>query len=212
MQCATTLIIDRPQINYVTLSTKGNGMDIRDFFFQLVLFFAGAAIGIIAAILPRNRLKWTGGILSACFVITSLIWLGYEFGVGKVNPPELVAAAPTPASPVTQIIACKLPNGEVISADSLARVIGGEAQYWTPRGENCVWGYWNKDVMVNFHHPGGNTILTYWYKFEEPRNSRGCWVVVPAKNSEWDGETRTIQCPEPGAEFNADGIGFHPIP
>lgn len=108
---------------------------------------------------------------------------------------------------------CRLPNGEMITAESLARQIGGDAEHWTERGgDKCVWGYWNPDVLFTFRHPGGNTMLTYWSGFAEPRNSRGCWVAVPEKGGDSDGTTRVVQCPEAGAEFEADGVGFHPYP
>ena len=140
-----------------------------------------------------------------------------DTAVSSTNTPILSSNVATPLATIitstpSSSILCVFPNGESISPESLARVIGGEAAYWTRRGPNCVWGYWNKDVNATFHHPGGNTILTYWSGFSEPRNSRGCWVAVPAKSADWDGNTRTVQCPEAGAEFEADGVGFHANP
>lgn len=129
-------------------------------------------------------------------------------------PPTATAVPPTntpvPPTPTERI--CRLPNGEAISAESLASQIGGDAAHWTYRGGNCIWGYWNKDVISMFRHPGGNTILTYWSGFAEPRNTRGCWVAVPEKGGDFDGTTRVVQCPDAGAEFDADGVGFHPYP
>lgn len=118
----------------------------------------------------------------------------------------------TPVPPASVAGACHLPNGEVISAEALAAQIGGDPAHWTYRGGNCVWGYWNKDVIATFRHPGGNSILTYWSGYAEPRNTGGCWVAVPERGGEHDGKTRVIQCPDAGAEFEADGVGFHPYP
>jgi hypothetical protein len=117
---------------------------------------------------------------------------------------------PDPPAPVAG--ACRLPNGNVISGDSLAAQIGGDPAHWTYRGGHCVWGYWNKEVITTFRHPGGNTILTYWSGYAEPRNTGGCWVAVPEPSGEHDGKTRVVQCPDAGAEFEADGVGFHPYP
>ena len=118
----------------------------------------------------------------------------------------------TPVPPTATQRICRLPNGEAISAESLAAQIGGDATHWTYRGGNCVWGYWNKEVQSTFRHPGGNTILTYWSGYAEPRNAGGCWVTVPEPGGEHDGKTRVVQCPDAGAEFEADGVGFHPYP
>lgn len=131
-----------------------------------------------------------------------------------ITPPTVTPGPPTstPIPPTPTASACRLPNGEAISPESLAAQIGGEPAHWTYRGGNCVWGYWNKDVIVTFRHPGGNTILTYWNGYAEPRNSGGCWVTVPERGGEHDGKTRVVQCPDAGAEFEADGVGFHPYP
>lgn len=100
-----------------------------------------------------------------------------------------------------------LPNGEVVSPESLSRLIGGDAAYWTKRGP-VVWGYWNEGHNETFRHPGNDTILTYWAGFAEPRNAEGCSITIPAS----DNLTRYVKCP-PGttAEFEADGVGFHLI-
>lgn len=100
---------------------------------------------------------------------------------------------------------CTLPDGEVISAQSLAKIIGGNERYWTDQG-NCVWRYWDQGNNVTFRHPGGNTILTYWEGFPLPKNSNSCIIESTIFNG---GPTRTVQCTNPGAEFEADGVGFH---
>lgn len=132
-----------------------------------------------------------------------------EVPIDAAVPPTTTV---TPVPPASVAGACHLPNGEVISAESLAAQIGGDPAHWTYRGGNCVWGYWNKDVVAVFRHPGGNSILTYWSGYAEPRNTGGCWVAVPERGGEHDGKTRVVQCPDAGAEFEADGVGFHPYP
>ncbi len=98
-----------------------------------------------------------------------------------------------------------LPNGEIVSAKSLAGLIGGSSAYWTKRGP-VVWGYWDEGHNVIFRHPGGNTILTYWAGFPEPRNADGCLIIVP----ESDNQTRYVKCSSgTAAEFESDGAGFH---
>ncbi len=141
-------------------------------------------------------------------------------------PPVVITAtstvAPPPPTTTPSTAACvpnTMPDGTVITAQVLANQIGGKAEFWTPRSDaaraNClggVWGYWDKDHSVQFKHPGGNTMLTYWSGFKEPTgNIRGCWIQVPVKNDRWDGTTRTVQCPDSGALINADGVGFHPV-
>lgn len=99
-----------------------------------------------------------------------------------------------------------LPNGSPVSPDSLADLLGGEAQYWTNRGPD-VWGYWNKGGNVTFRHPGGGSILTYWSGFPEPRNASDCQsIIVQAE------DTRYVKCPNgTKAAFESDGVGFHLI-
>lgn len=134
--------------------------------------------------------------------------------------PTPIPPADTPA-PAPTTAACTpntMPDGTVITAEVLAAQIGGKAEFWTPRDAvaeaGCnggPWGYWDPDNVITFRHPGGDTMLTYWSGFSEPENARGCWVQIPEKGDRWDGTTRTIQCPDPGATFEADGVGFHPV-
>ncbi len=94
----------------------------------------------------------------------------------------------------------------------LAQNIGGDASKWGYAGNN-VWTYWNKDVKSKFVHPGKRMILTYWSGFAEPSgNTRGCHIQVPPKGGVNDGTTRTIQCTDSGAVFEADGVGLHITP
>lgn len=136
--------------------------------------------------------------------------------------PSVSIPIPPANTPVPTTAACApntMPDGTVITAQVLADQIGGKPEFWTPRSDaaraNClggVWGYWDKDHPVQFKHPGGNTMLTYWSGFKEPTgNIRGCWIQIPVKGDRWDGTTRTVQCPDPGALINADGAGFHPV-
>jgi len=113
----------------------------------------------------------------------------------------------TPVPPTSVPRTDILPNGEVVSPESLARLIGGNPAYWTKRGP-VVWGYWDKGHNVTFRHPGGNTILSYWAGFPEPRNATECSIIIP----ESDNMTRYVKCLSgTRAEFEADGVGFHLI-
>ena len=145
------------------------------------------------------------------YTVTAAIATSVQTEIPADTPvPPMATSTPVPPPPTERV--CRLPNGEAISPESLARQIGGDVAHWTYRGGNCVWGYWNKDVIATFRHPGGNTILTYWNGYAEPRNSGGCWVTVPVPGGEHDGKTRVVQCPDAGAEFESDGVGFHPYP
>lgn len=145
------------------------------------------------------------------YTVTAAIATSVQTEIPADTPvPPMATSTPVPPPPTKRV--CRLPNGEAISPESLARQIGGDVAHWTYRGGNCVWGYWNKDVIATFRHPGGNTILTYWDGYAEPRNSGGCWVTVPVPGGEHDGKTRVVQCPDAGAEFESDGVGFHPYP
>jgi hypothetical protein len=55
-----------------------------------------------------------------------------------------------------------------VPPESLARIIGGEASYRTRRGPG-VWGYWNQGQNATFRHPGGTTMLTYWWGFQNQK-------------------------------------------
>ncbi len=112
---------------------------------------------------------------------------------------------PIPPTPTTRNDI--LPNGEVVSPESLAKFIGGKPEFWTKRGP-VVWGYWDEGNNMTFRHPGNNTILTCWAGFSEPKNANDCSIIIP----EADNLTRYVKCP-PGtqAEFEADGVGFHLI-
>lgn len=119
----------------------------------------------------------------------------------------IATAQPGDPALANQLSSMALPDAQ----KWLASNIGGKPEFWTYRGHN-VWGYWDQGNSVQFRHWGKNTILTYWKGFAEPINTRGCWVQIPPKAGVWDGDTRTVQCPDAGATFNADGVGFHVIP
>jgi hypothetical protein len=95
--------------------------------------------------------------------------------------------------------------GEQVTGQALAKCIGGKADFWTYRGTD-VWGYWDKGNNVTFHHPGNNTILSYWAGFPDPRNAGSCEIIVVQSE-----DTKYVKCTEKGAEFESDGVGFHII-
>lgn len=97
-----------------------------------------------------------------------------------------------------------LPNGDSPSPEALASLVGGEAIYWTKRSD-VVWGYWNEGHSMTFRHPGGDTILTYWAGYPDPRNASDCAIVIRKED-----KTRYVKCPNgTKAEFEADGVGIH---
>jgi hypothetical protein len=56
---------------------------MSDTFFQMVLFFAGLAIGIAVPLWPKQRQKWIAGVFALLCIATSLVWVGYELGNGE---------------------------------------------------------------------------------------------------------------------------------
>ena len=121
----------------------------------------------------------------------------------SIPPTARPTITPVPPTPVPKCDA--LPNGECVSPESLARVVGGNASYWIAQGYK-VWRYWNKDTNATFHHPGGNITLTYWWGFLPPTNVPLDCVI---KQIDFGGPTRSVQCLSAGATFDADGVGLH---
>jgi len=73
---------------------------MSDFFFQIVLFLAGATIGIAAPLLPRGSQKWAAGILALILLGISLVWIGYTVGY-SVGTGASIAILPGGAIPST---------------------------------------------------------------------------------------------------------------
>jgi hypothetical protein len=124
------------------------------------------------------------------------------------TPPINSEYEPSATTKSTQnVINPNLIHNELISEDTLAKIVGGSPLYWTQRGP-VVWGYSNPDHNVVFHHPGDNMILTYWAGFGDPKNSGDCQITVPQN----DNMTKYVKCP-PGtkAEIIADQVGLHII-
>ncbi len=167
------------------------------------------SIGILAVkgieVQQGRRALIAGVILAIGGVILIRPW-------GLSSTPDPQNATATAIQPTASTAQCFLPDGTEISPERLSAVIGGAPQAWTARGDNCVWGYWDPNNIVTFRHPGGNTLLTYWVGYESLRNADNCIVEVPPRSATADGETRTLRCPDAGAEFEADGVGFHPNP
>jgi hypothetical protein len=170
-------------------------------------------------------IRWLIPIVSVILVIGIFLgragWSITEIGdFVKLAPPTeaAISAQPTTAdhesgepSTTAPVISSSdsetdlLPNGEPVSPESLARLLGGEPEYWTKRGP-VVWGYWDKGHNVTFRHPGDDTVISYWAGFPEPRNAEDCSIVIP-ENEE---ATRYVKCPAgTQAEIEADGLGFH---
>lgn len=78
---------------------------MRDFFFQLVLFLAGVAIGIAVPLLPKTRQKLIAGLFSALLVGVSLVWAGYELrSIDLTKPTPLPTLTPTPTPHVNVLV------------------------------------------------------------------------------------------------------------
>jgi hypothetical protein len=70
---------------------------MRDFFFQIVVFLAGAVIGVVAQFMETSSQKKLAGILAVLLIAVSLVWAGYELGVRQPTP--TVVAGVTPDTP-----------------------------------------------------------------------------------------------------------------
>lgn len=116
---------------------------------------------------------------------------------------------PVPQPTIAQV-APQTPNlihNEPVSPETLVRIVGGDAAYWTQAG-HVVWVYSNKDHNTVMRHPGDNMILTYWAGFGDPQNADGCQIIVPQA----DNLAKYVKCPTgTHAEIVADQVGLHLI-
>ncbi len=125
--------------------------------------------------------------------------------------PQIQATTTQPIpQPTIPQVATQSPNlihGEPVSPEALARIVGGDAAYWTQKGP-VVWVYSNKDHNTLMRHPGDNMILTYWADFGDPQNADDCQIIVPQA----DNLAKYVKCP-PGtnAQIVADQVGLHLI-
>lgn len=83
---------------------------MRDYFFQIVMFLAGAFIGIAVPLLDKPIQKRIATILAVFLVATSLLWAGYELGVRDTNP--AVAVEPTLDTPTPTLGLTDTPTSE----------------------------------------------------------------------------------------------------
>ena len=115
---------------------------MRDFFFQIVMFLAGAIIGIIVPILDEPIQKRIATILAVILVATSLLWAGYEWGAS--DPNQVVGVEPPPDTPTptlgpTEISTSKPTNTPIPSTDTPTLTID-EAFVGTWTGtEQIIW-------------------------------------------------------------------------
>jgi len=129
----------------------------------------------------------------------------------KIQIPDLTDTVQIPCDTPKEAVASiqqieKLPNGKEASAETIAELVGGNAKYWTKRASG-IWRYWNQGYSVTFHHPGGNSVLSYWAGFPAPENAEDC---LAREINQTTGKERYLKCPNgTQAEFQADGVGFH---
>lgn len=84
---------------------------MRDFLFQIVLFIAGAVIGVTVPLLSKRGQKWAVGTFAGLLIGTSLFWIGYELGARQqhtltstnVAPSTAVSATNKTSSPAASI-------------------------------------------------------------------------------------------------------------
>ncbi len=75
---------------------------IPDLFFQIILFLAGAIIGVFAQILgsDHRKLKILLAILAIFFIVTAFVWTRYET-VATAPPKQTPALQPGPSGTIT---------------------------------------------------------------------------------------------------------------
>lgn len=114
---------------------------MREYFFQFVLFLAGAVIGIVASLFPNTgkRLAW---ILALLLVATSLVWAGYEFGTRGPTPPLT-------SSPVSIKSTNTPPSPSQISRASISGEITLWYQYGTGSAEETALAKIIQQARVN---------------------------------------------------------------
>jgi hypothetical protein len=76
---------------------------VRDYLFQIVLFLAGALIGIIGEIVKESLKKWIARILAMLLIAISLIWVGYELGQPIPTPEIAKEDAPLTDTPTLTV-------------------------------------------------------------------------------------------------------------
>lgn len=112
---------------------------------------------------------------------------------------------PTIAQVATQ--SGNLIHNESVSPETLARIVGGNAAYWTQAGA-VVWVYANKNNNTTIRHPGENMVLTYWAGFGDPQNASDCQIIISPVNS----LEKAVKCPSgTNAQIIADQVGLHLI-
>jgi hypothetical protein len=111
------------------------------------------------------------------------------------------------SNPPTATQSPVLIHNELVSPETLARIVGGDAAYWKQAGP-VVWVYSNKDHNTLMQHPGDNMILTYWAGFGDPQNADGCQLIISPANS----LEKYVKCPSgTNAQIVADQVGLHLI-
>jgi hypothetical protein len=124
-----------------------------------------------------------------------------------INPPSIntQSIVPEPTIPAVSTQAPVLIHNETVSAESLARIVGGNTAYWKQAGA-VVWVYSNKDHNTTMRHPGENMVLTYWAGFGDPKNAIDCQVIISPVNS----LEKAVKCPSgTNAQLVADQVGLH---
>lgn len=146
----------------------------------------------------------------------------YTLRVPKIDSSQQVAcdtngttnAIPPTTQPIPQPTIAQVPtqsgnfiHNEPVSPETLARIVGGDAAYWTQAG-SVVWVYSNKNHNTTIRHPGENMVLTYWAGFGDPQNASDCQIIISPVNS----LEKAVKCPSgTNAQIVADQVGLHLI-
>ncbi len=67
---------------------------MRDYFFQVVLFLAGAFIGIISQLWPESTLRRVVRVLAVMLIAVALVWAGYELAGWEAKQGAIVGTTP----------------------------------------------------------------------------------------------------------------------
>ncbi len=132
---------------------------MKDYFIQIVLFLAGAVIGVVVPLLPKTTQKRIAGILAILLIATSLVWGGYVL-IGT-TPPSTLTATPsstyTPIAPTSTNTPTPLMPTRTPTPIDLTPITAGNAdrvKHFRKLGEHVSW------VSSVAFSPDGHTLAS----------------------------------------------------
>lgn len=150
-----------------------------ELFFQIVLFLAGAVIGIAAPLLQKRHQKIMAATLAMLLIITAAVWFGYVLGYQQASTSLkllLMSPTPCPAGPLCEVFQqvddgksfswAYPPNSFLYQFDADCAHSGSygiRLQFgFVPDADNGGWGVnWNNPLATHFN-ASKFTALVFW--------------------------------------------------